>query len=163
MKTTRIVTRIGDLFEVPLDDKIKKYFQFVAIDATQLNSSVIRVFKTAYPVEAQPRPDEIVRDEVDLYAHTVLKTGILQKLWKKVGKSADLGSLDVLFRGTDDTLNSQIRISENWHVWKISEPPRKVGKLEGENQMAEVGTVIPPQWIVDRIRTGKYNFVYPHF
>jgi hypothetical protein len=79
MKTPRIITKIGDLFEVPLDGEKKRYFQFVAIDATQLNSSVIGVFKSQYPLEARPTPDEVIRAEVDFYAHPMLKIGILRR------------------------------------------------------------------------------------
>ena len=38
-----------------------------------------------------------------------------------------------------------------------------VGELEGENRKAEIGVVMPPLAIVERIKTGKYSFVYPEF
>ena len=41
----RIVTKIGNVFSVKLNESKKKYFQYVANDIYQLNSSVIRVFK----------------------------------------------------------------------------------------------------------------------
>ncbi len=34
---------------------------------------------------------------------------------------------------------------------------------EGENRRAEIGIVIPPYAIVERIKTGSYNFFYPDF
>ena len=40
----RIVTKIGYVFCVEIDNKYKCFFQYVANDMTQLNSSVIRVF-----------------------------------------------------------------------------------------------------------------------
>jgi len=40
--TTRITTKIGDIFEIPLVDKYKKFMQYIAIDETQLKSSVVR-------------------------------------------------------------------------------------------------------------------------
>lgn len=49
----RIITRIGDVFEVQLDN-CKKYFQYIANDMTQLNSSVIRAFVEEYPLDYSP-------------------------------------------------------------------------------------------------------------
>jgi len=44
----RIVTKIGDIFSVVLDNGNKKYFQYVANDLTQLNSDVIRSFNAKF-------------------------------------------------------------------------------------------------------------------
>ena len=69
----RIVTKIGDVFCAEIDGEFKAYFQYVANDLTQLNSSVIRVFKKRYPMDYVPVIEEIVKDEVLFYAHTVLR------------------------------------------------------------------------------------------
>ncbi len=159
----RIVTKVGDIFEVPLDDQGKKYMQYIATDQTQLTSSVIRAFKTKYPLDALPTADDIAKDAVDFYAHTILRQGILQNIWKKVGKSADLGSLNVWFRGTNDVMDPKIKVSKNWHVWRINGPRQKVGELLGEYQKAEIGSVMIATDIVDRMKTGKYGFVYPSY
>jgi len=87
----RIVTKIGDVFCAEIDDQYKRYFQYVVDDMEQLNSSVIRVFKRHYPMDDEPMIDDIVKDEVEFYAHTVLKFGILYNVWYKVGKSKDIG------------------------------------------------------------------------
>lgn len=163
MVKTRIVTRIGDIFEVPLDAASKRYIQYIAIDQTQLNSSVIRAFKKVHLASENPSPDEIVKDEVDFNAHTVLRAGIVQNLWKKIGKSKDVGSLNILFRGTNDILDPTIKVSENWHVWKISGPPKKIGRLIGEYEKAEIGSVLPANFIVERMKTGTFGFVYPAY
>lgn len=47
----RIVTKIGDIFCVKTDRGCIAYFQYIANDMTQLNSSVIRVFKKRYPID----------------------------------------------------------------------------------------------------------------
>lgn len=60
----RIVTRIGNVFCVDIDNEFKSYFQYVISDLSYLNSSVIRVFKTRYPIDSKPKIDQIVRDEV---------------------------------------------------------------------------------------------------
>ena len=101
----RVVTKVGDVFSVKLDNEVKKYFQLIAFDLTQLNSDVIRAFKKVYPIHATPTLLDIVNDDKFTY----------------------------------------------------------VGNLEGENRKAEIGVVMPPLAIVERIKTGKYNFVYPEF
>ena len=50
----RANTRIGDVFSVKMDNNKKKYLQYVISDLTQLNSDVIRVFKTEYPDDKNP-------------------------------------------------------------------------------------------------------------
>lgn len=161
----RIVTKIGDIFAVRLDDTYCKYFQYVANDLTQLNSSVIRVFKNKYDLQIKTDLSEVVKGEVDFYAHCVLKWGIQLGLWQKVGKAADIGNIEVLFRGTKDygrKLGEEpVLVSENWYVWRINEEFRRVGKLVGEYKKAEIGLVINPDSIAHRIRTGVYDFDYP--
>lgn len=49
----RIVTRIGNVFCAEIEGKFKCFFQYIAKDMTQLNSSVIRVLeKSEYAVTA---------------------------------------------------------------------------------------------------------------
>jgi hypothetical protein len=160
---TRIVTRIGDIFEVPLDDQYKKYMQYIAIDRTQLNSSVVRAFKTKFPLESSPTIKVITEDAVDFYAHTVLRWGMSEGIWRKVGKSPNIGNLDIMFRGTDDILDPKIVVSKNWHVWIINGPSQTVGELVGDYRKAEIGSVKPANEIVSRMRTGEYSFLYPTY
>lgn len=158
----RANTKKGDVFSVKIDDKSKKYFQYIISDLTQLNSDVIRAFKKVYPINANPDLSEIVNGEVEFYAHCVTKLGIKMGFWEKVGNTDDVGNFDdVLFRSSGD--NPQTKVSHDWWVWKINKEQRRVGKLEGENRKAELGSVIPPDSIVHRIQTGKYDFVYPEF
>jgi hypothetical protein len=158
---TRIVTKIGNVFAVPLDDGTKRYFQYVANDLTQLNSDVIRAFNKAYPVEAKPILQEVVNDAVSFYAHVVIKWGIQMHLWEKVGKVPQIGELKILFRSTNDYGNPAIKKSSSWHVWRVGEGFQHIGKLRGEYRKAEIGIVVTPPDIVQRMRTGGYDFVYP--
>lgn len=80
----RIVTRIGDIFRVVIDKKYKCYFQYIAKDMTQLNNTVIRVFKEKYSLERTPNMEEIVRGEVSFYAHTILRPGLIEGSWESV-------------------------------------------------------------------------------
>lgn len=167
----RVVTRIGDIFSVKIDDNSKKYFQLIAFDLTMLNSDVIRAFKKVYPADEKPDLNEIVKGEVEFYAHSTASAGVKWGLWEKVGKSADVGDTSqILFRDTNDYGSSSrktkepVKISERWYVWHINDDDFTcVGKLKGENRKAEIGVVIPPHAIEERIKTGKYSFVYPGF
>jgi len=98
-----VITKIGDIFSVKVDESHEKYFQLIAFDLTQLNSDVIRAFKKKYPIGAKPDMSEIVKGEVEFYAHCVTKWGIKLGFWEKAGKSSEVGRLDhILFRGTPD-------------------------------------------------------------
>lgn len=155
-------TKIGDVFSVKIDANNKKYFQYIVSDITQLNSDVIRAFKKVYQLNANPELSEIVEDEVEFYAHCITKLGVKMGYWEKVGNIANVGNLkELLFRSCGDS--PQTKISQNWWLWKINEEQKHVGKLEGENKKSEIGSVIPPDSIVHRIQTGKYDFVYPEF
>lgn len=164
----RAYTRTGDVFLVKIDDKSKKYFQYIVSDLAQLNSDVIRAFKKVYPINANPDLSEIVSGEVEFYAHCVTKLGLKMGYWESVGNISDVGKIDhILVRDTNDVGSKpgeQIKISCKWYVWKINDNDfTRVGKLEGENRKAEIGIVISPDSIVHRMQTGKYDFVYPDF
>ena len=124
----RIVTKIGDIFLVKLDN-CQKYFQYIADDMTILNSSVIRVFKKGYPLNSSLDMNEIASGEVDFYVHTVLKWGIQLGLWEKIGKNPQTGSTDhILFRSTKDVGvgvppgEKPPKISSRWWILKLQTP-----------------------------------------
>jgi len=135
----RIVTKIGDVFCAEIDGEFKAYFQYVANDLTQLNSSVIRVFKKRYPMDYVPVIEEIVKDEVLFYAHTVLRWGIEYNAWYKVGKSLNIGEEDlknVFFCMTQSTHYNfstheitNVDPLENWFIWRIGHELKGVGRL----------------------------------
>lgn len=160
----RIVTKIGNVFCVKLDENRKRYFQYIANDLYQLNSSTIRVFKTDYPMNIDPCIDEIVADEVEFYSHTILSFGIQAGLWQKVGKSNNIGCLDsIMFRSTIDIDPSTLK-SYNWYVWKLGdEDSCSIGELNEEYaQLSDFGSVFPPEEIVERIKHGRWPYAMPH-
>lgn len=165
----RVITKIGDVFSVAIDNNKKKYFQYIANDLTQLNSDVIRAFKKIYPIDANLDLAEIVNDEVDFYAHCVVPLGVKMKLWNKIGNTTEIGNItQILFRGTSDygvwIDNEPIKISTKWYVWKINDKDfTRVGTLKGKNISADIGVVVNPYDIVERMKTGKYSFFYPDF
>jgi hypothetical protein len=166
----RTNTKIGDVFSVKIDDNRKKYFQLIAFDLTQLNSDVIRVFKTKYTMDETPNLSEIINGEVEFYAHCVTKWGIKLGYWEKVGNITEVGQLNhILFRDTNDygckVGEEPVKVSNNWHIWRINDVDfTHVGKLTGENRKAEIGVVMDAESIVNRIRTGGYDFkFYPGY
>jgi hypothetical protein len=110
----RANTKIGDVFSVKIDNNSKKYLQYIVSDLTQLNSDVIRAFKKAYPINANPDLSEIVKGEIEFYAHCVTKWGIKLGLWEQVGNIADVGKIDhILFRDTGDYGNPWFAVAYN--------------------------------------------------
>lgn len=65
----KISIRIGDVFVVKLDEHHKKYLQYVANDSSDLGSDVVRAFEKLYAMNEDPSLSEIVRGEVQFYAH----------------------------------------------------------------------------------------------
>lgn len=164
----RVIIKIGDIFSVKIGENNKKFFQLIAYDSTQLNSDVIRAFKKIYAISDHPDMQEIVNDEVEFYAHCFTKLGVKLGYWEKVGKSASIGQTKhILFRDTNDyghKLGEEpVKISHKWYIWRINENFHRVGELKGENKKAEIGVVVSPPNIIDRMKTGTYKFVYPGF
>ena len=160
----RANTKIGDVFSAKINDSSKKYFQYIVSDLTQLNSDVIRAFKKVYSLDESPDLAEIISGEVEFYAHCVTKWGVKLGYWEKVGNIADVGKIDhILFRDSGDYGNPQIKVSQDWWVWEINEEQKRVGKLVGENQKAEIGIVMDADSIVHRMRTGEYDGFYPSY
>ncbi len=163
----RIKIRIGDIFSVSTENDKKKYFQYITNDLLQLNSDVIRVFKKEYSIFIEPQLSEIVTNEVDFVAHTMLKVGLKMDLWKIEGNIAYNEKEKTIFRNTNDygsRPGEQIETSERWYVWKIGDSDfKRVGKLNGENRKSEIGVVINPLSIVHKMKTGEYDFFYPNY
>lgn len=162
MTPKRVRIKIGDVFAVKLDEESKKHFQYVADDATQLSSNVIRAFSKAYRINDTPDLRDIVNDRVDFYTHVFIKLGLKLDFWEKVGNCEEIGEVNVLFRDCGE-IDHRVKISNNWWIWKINEPQKYIGKLEGAYQKAEIGMVFAPPKIAQRMKTGKYDLVYPGF
>ena len=157
----RIVTKIGNIFCVEIRNDYKCYFQYVANDWSQLNSSVIRMFKKRYPMDALPTMDEIVHDEVSFYVHTVLRIGIATETWYKVGTSKELGDTkNIMFRTHDDVnyAGTGKTKSSNWRIWKIGEEWQFVGEMNEIYRKYDLGWVFTCKDVVAKIETGKFLF-----
>lgn len=167
-KKKRIVTKIGNVFCAEIDGKYKCFFQYVANDLSQMNSSVIRVFKRRYPMEYKPKIDDIVKDEVAFFAHTILKFGIEFGAWYKIGKSADIGEealSKVIFGCAQDSKFISVTKVEivdpltNWFIWNINGPDINIGKLPKKlHDILEVGAVKSYLDILHRMKYGYYSY-----
>lgn len=153
----RIITKIGDIFCVEVDNEYKCYFQYVANDMTVLNSSVIRVFSKHYPMDYVPVFDDIVKDDVYFYAHTILRFGILYNAWYKVGKNSNLGNPDeIYFRWFSEIDFSNISKSYNWSIWTINQEQQFIGEMREKYAHFDLGIVFSYRDIVSKIKTGKF-------
>jgi len=161
-KKTRV--KEGDIFEVPLENNTKGYFQFIMLDSTQLNSEVIRVFKKRYQAEETPNLEEVVKDEIQLYAHVIIKFGIKTELWHKVGNISLESNVETpFFRGSNDYGDSNIKVSYDWFVWKTNENFTQVGELKGEQMNYDIGSVLAAPEIPEIMNTGKSSYFYPSY
>jgi hypothetical protein len=160
--------KIGDIFCVNIDEKTKRFLQYVANDGSQLNSNVVRVFIKSYQINESPDMEEIVLDDVEFYAHSMVKFMVKFNQCEKVGNSSNIGDTkSILFRGTNDYARkadeAPILISNNWYVWNIDGPYRNVGKLIGKNKKSDIGGVMNPYDVAKRMRIGDYDICYPGF
>ena len=167
-KPKRVVTKIGDIFCVEFPDNTKGYFQYIAKDMTQLNSSVIRAFYTHYPIDQDVKIDDVVKDKVDFYAHTILRAGIDFDNWYKIGKSSDIGEeniQNILFTTVPfdfiilpNNEIQKINPLDNWRIWHIGQDMINVGPLPSSLiHKVNHGAVIAFHQIVNRMRLGYYT------
>jgi hypothetical protein len=154
---------VGSIFRVDAQQDRVRYFWCVGTDRTQLNSALIVVFRRLHEATAQPNLEEIIAGDIDFYCHVFLLAGRKQRLWHKVGFRRVDRAFPMLFRDSADYGDPSVRVSERWSVWKPNEPFRTVGRLTGDLRHAEIGVVVPPDSVVERIRTGKYGMQYPTY
>lgn len=151
-------TRVGDVFSVQVDEEHQKFFQYIANDLTQLNSDVIRAFREPRSNSEPLDLSAIVEGEVDFYAHCMIKVGLKQGRWAKVGTAENVGDASKLvFRDTGDFGKPGVTRSDDWWIWRLNEPQVRVGKLDGANTKAEIGLVFNADNIVHRMKTGVYS------
>lgn len=165
----RVITKIGDIFSVAINEKEKRYMQLIAFDLIQLNSDVIRIFEKKYAIKDIPDIEAIIKDNVLTYAHCATSFGVKLNLWEKIGKNLNVGNIrDIIFKSTNDyghkVGEEPIKLSHNWHIWRIGDEDfTKVGRLEGENRNAYVGLVINPLGIMELAKGNEYPLNYPAF
>lgn len=163
----RIVTKIGDVFCAEIDGKFKCYFQHIAIDKGCLGGATIRVFKKRYPLDYNPDIEDIVTDDVLFYADAMLRTGIKEEVWHKVGKSLKLGLEElekIWFVAKKPEYvridNKLIDISDEWNIWQTNGTFATINSEElrkmAINTKMEPGGINPVVSIFECLKYGYY-------
>ena len=170
----RIITKIGDIFCAEIDRKYKNYFQYISNDSTQLNSSVIRVFNSHYPIDAAVSNEMILNDNVAFYAHTVLRAGIQAGAWNKVGFAQFISddlfqniyfcnvetSCDILNKTVENHLFGNIEKADMqslWRIWRVNEPAERIKDLSSyKTDSLALGAVYPYSSILFKMKYGYY-------
>ena len=157
----RVVIRVGNVFCADIKGKFKRYFQYIGLDYEQLNSEVIRVFKTHYPVDAAVNLEEVVKDEIDFYAHVVIRAGFLYNYWEKVGNVPFKEKADALFRSSGDYMrlpaSPVVKLTSQSYVWRMKEPSVFVGRQNEETRRADIGLLWDPESVFERMETGYFS------
>lgn len=182
----RIVIRKGDIFCAEIESRFRVYFQYICQDVSGLNSPVIAVFKTRYPINSEPDIENVTKDKVWFYAHCSIRDGIHRNVWYKVGSSKRIVYPDNLYFGTashslyippktreviDPLTGEKVTIyvkgvesidvdpMTNWFIWKLNEPHLDTKILPKKyNDITEIGTVFPSECIIDRMTYGYYRW-----
>lgn len=160
------------MFCAEFDGRYKYYFQYIAIDCENLGGPTVRVFKRRYPIDYKPNLEEIVHDEVLFYANVMLRGGIENGAWYKVGSySKDLGldELEKIWFTTTGSPNEKGRFVANdrWRLWHpakfksdIVVSTEYVRELLARNEKIFLGWVAPYVDIAPYIKYGYSTWTY---
>ena len=117
-------------------------------------------------MDYKPNLDEIVKDDVDFYAHVMLNNGVREGIWYRVGKHQDLGDTEnIMFRQHNETEVyfdehgiPQIRDTSTWWIWKVNQDFIDIGaELPNEYRSLPEGSVFPYTSIIRKIKTGHFH------
>ena len=100
--------------------------------------------------------EDVVSDDVDFYALTILRMGVEDGDWEKIGNCKNIGDpSNVLFREVrKDALDHSERI---WEAWYINKEWFTIGKLTSDyRSKSDIGSVWVSSAIVYRIKNGVY-------
>lgn len=166
-KPKRVVIKIGDVFCVEFDNRFKCYFQCIAKETDPFECEVIRVFKTRYAMSYVPVADDVVADEVDFFAHTPVRDGLLYNTWYKIGESCAVGAdalENVLFgiaqknKLNADGYYESLSPLDNWLIWKVGQKPVEIGRLpEKYHSIIKDGSLYRGSEIKTRVEYGYFK------
>lgn len=96
-------SKIGDIYKFMNLEDIEGhyYFQYVANDIHQLNSSVIIIFESFE--KEMFILSEIVNQPILFYAHTVINWGVIGNHWIKIGNSQIIVDIKLNFKSFGTT------------------------------------------------------------
>ena len=158
--------KMGDVFKYQYDNKCR-YLQYIGIDELQLSGDVVRIFAGEFPSDDIPSIDSLLSSPVDFYCITYVINCVKFGHWEKIGNSSNIGDYqNIKFRCAADfgdlVDGEPIKTSDDWYVWRLGDTQiKEIGKLTGEWKTADIGVLLPPNYINERMREGSYNFIYP--
>ncbi|KGM38546.1 hypothetical protein JY96_21725 [Aquabacterium sp. NJ1] len=155
--------RIGDLYMVDLGNGQMRVFHHLLNDFTQLGGNVVRIFKAPIPISDKIDLSSIVSSEVDFHAHTFCAVGVKLGLWKKIGHSKAGAPVTTWFRDSLDYGKPDVKVSQDWVVWRVNEARKHIGPLEGQYINADIGVIFSPITLHKRLTDREYQFAYPGF
>ena len=156
----RVVTKLGDVFET--SDKLY-LIQLVAIDEVNLNSDVAVVYEANNITDRS----NLANQPSLFYTHTTLSTGVRAGLWVKIGKSTICDSSKLRFKtyfGPDEAdilseTHPKLRGKPHWTTWTPADTDwRIISEQAGIKLIAEEGGIVPPAWVIERIKNGGKDF-----
>ncbi|MGD0505461.1 MAG: hypothetical protein ABSD02_22290 [Steroidobacteraceae bacterium] len=152
--------KLGDVYRISLTDGNFGFMQHVANDATQLGSAVVLVLRKTYPPSATfAFEKELVRD--GFFAHVFLKAGKILHIWEHFHwlQPVVQGPIPVIW-AICSVKDMQLDTSRHWKLWRTNDEMHAPSSQE-ELTNAELGLVISPPQIVQRIEHGAYLIRYP--
>lgn len=153
----------GDLYKVRLSDTEDAFLRYLCNDTSQLNSNVVAVCRGRYRTGQDIVAEEVVSSGVEFYVHVLLKLGVKLGTWEFCSRGPAATVPNVLFRNSSDYGNPKVIKSNKWWVWKIGEEYTFIGDDKAVLDSSEIGIVVNPKDLLERMRTGAYRFFYPQF
>lgn len=152
----------GDIFEVPLNNGKKGYFQFLYKDDYYMAGHVIRAFQYYIKQEQNIKVETLTNYSIKFIAHTRVFQGLIDGLWNKVGNIPIESDFEQpVFRQTNDTY-AKVKKSNNWFIWQFTPDNRtNIGELTDEFKNLPVSGILPPFAIVKWLETGWHGFKEP--
>jgi hypothetical protein len=151
--------KLGDVYLVQFDGNELGAIQHIGNDESMLSSNVVGVLK-ALPKNWEGMSDaEFAMLPREFYSHVFLKAGETLKIWRKaVNRSYAVP--DGLAWCMCPVADYNKATSDAWRVWNTNGEMR-VPRDKEDLRRCEVGIVIPPVDIVERISTGSYKLRWP--
>lgn len=146
----------GDVFEMPLTDNKKCYFQYICRDYCQeaYATDVIVMFKKIYDKDYIANCAEITNDEITHIYHTTIGEGIKSFNWKKVCNCVPRNIDYVTFMSFNE--NYSYNSCKKWKIWHIGDGVCKfVSKLPEKNTF--MSYIINPMEISVEIMMLSYK------
>lgn len=141
----------GDLFALALGHDKKAILQFIGRDCSQMDSDVVAIFVFEDQGDFDPIKG-FLSLEPHLFVHSMLKVGIQQNLFEKIGNSpVDAKHMNPGFKCFNEKGSTGRLLPfldrDEWEVWRISDDVKFVKKLTAEEEEFNSGKIYPPSLI----------------